>query len=64
MYGQYTSCVRYVDGVRTMHLGHVETEVIALFKHTLTPSVDKIIEAGSKLSHALAQVIESKVDAR
>ena len=48
----------------TMQLGHVHAELVTLFKDAFTPLGDKVIESVGELGHALAELIETKVNTR
>jgi len=50
-------------GRLTLDLRHVHAEMIALFEYALATLLDEVIEALSKASHAIAQVIEAEFDA-
>lgn len=47
----------------TLDFGNVHPELIALFKHTLTPLLDKGVELGREFGHAVAQIVETEIDA-
>ena len=48
----------------TLDLGHVDAEMVAFFEYTLTAPVDEEIESLGEAGHAIAQVVEAKLDAR
>lgn len=47
----------------TLKLSHVDAELVALFQHALAALLNKGIKLGRELCHALAQIVEAKVDA-
>ena len=51
------------EGSSTLQLGHVHAELVPLLQHPLAPLLDKGIESRRELGHAIAQVVEAKVDA-
>lgn len=53
-----------IKGVRpTLYFGNVQSKLIALFQHALSSLLDKGVEFGRKLGHAVAQIVKPKVDA-
>lgn len=48
----------------TLDLGHVDAEMVALLEYALATLVDEKIESLGEASHAIAQIVETKLDAR
>lgn len=47
-----------------MDLRHVDAEMVALFEYALAALIDEEVEPLSEASHTVAQVVETKLDAR
>ncbi len=49
-------------GYRTVDLGDVHAELVALFEHSLASSLYEVIELDCELGHAVAELVEAEVD--
>lgn len=47
---------------RTLKFSDIHAELVALLQDSLAALLDKCVEPGSELGHAVAQVVEAKVD--
>lgn len=48
----------------TLDLRHVDAEMIALLENALATLLDEVVESLSKAGHAIAQIVETKLDTR
>ncbi len=53
-----------VNRRRTLELGNIHAELVPLLQHSLAPLFNKGVELGGELGHAIAKVVEAKVDTR
>lgn len=49
--------------LHTLQLREIDMKLVSLLKNPLATSFNKSVKFGGKLRHAIAQVLESKIDA-
>lgn len=57
--------VRFLSGVSGEHalqLYNIHSKLVSFFQHALATLLDKVVKFDGEFGHAVAQVVESKID--